>query len=338
MSEMLGADVEELRALARDFSGNSQKLAQAQKLIDGAVNQLPRYWQGPDAQRFASQWRGQHRGIISRTGAMLEETASELNKHAVEQEQASSTSSLPGPGGAGGSGHSGGGGGGNPWGPDWLSKDSPFRDAWKFYGGIKNTLSLPKNLYGLGWMANKGWDVFKDASQWGKLAARSAPFNIMDSATDLTGLKNLNKYFPQLNSMKGFFAETPQLFKGGKLEWLGKGGLGRGLGWLGVGLNGFDAIQKGAEGDTGGALYSGAKAALGVACFLPPPAGTIAQVASVGWAIYEIPAVKDFVDTGVKAIGDGITAAVKDPGKFANDVGKGIADLGKGAANFLGFG
>lgn len=333
MNEMLGADVDQLRALAKEFSGKSHSLTQAQRIIDGAVSQLPRYWQGQDAQRFAAQWRGQNRAIITRTAAMLEETAEQLKTNATEQEQASSVASLGGP-----SGVPGPGSGTNPWGPDWLSKGSPFRDAWKFYGTMKNTLSLPKNLYGLGWMADRGWDTFKNASQWGKLAARSAPYNIMDSATDLLGLKNLNKYFPQLNSMKGFFAETPQLFKGSKLEWLGKGGLGRGLGWLGVGLNGYDAIQKGIEGDTGGAINSGAKAALGVACFLPPPAGTIAQVASVGWAVYEIPAVKEFVDTGVKAMGDGIAAAVTDPGKFANDVGKGIADLGKGAAKFLGFG
>ncbi len=337
MSEMLGADVEELRALARDFAGSSQKLAQAQRTLDGAVNQLPRYWQGPDAQRFASQWRGQHRGVISRTAAMLDDAADLLKKNAAEQEQTSSVASLSGPSGVPGTG-TGGAGGPNPWGPDWLSKGSPFRDAWQNYGSLKNAFSLPKNVFGLSHMAAKGWDVFKDASQWGKLASRSAPYNLMDSATDLLGLKNLNKYFPQLNSMKGFFAETPQLFKGGNLEWLGKGGLGRGLGWLGVGLSGYDTIAGIAEGDMNKAAISGAKTALGVACFLPPPAGTVAQVISVGWAIYDIPVVKDFVNNGVKAIGDGIASAVTDPGKFASDVGDGIKDLGKGAANFLGFG
>ncbi|MDO5752255.1 WXG100 family type VII secretion target [Arthrobacter sp.] len=331
MSEMLGADVEELRALARDFSGNSQKLSQAQKLLDGAVNQFPRYWQGPDAQRFAAQWRGQHRGVIARTATMLDETANELNKNAREQEQASSVASLGGPAGVAGNST-------NPWGPDWLSKGSPFRDGWKQYSNVKNAINLPKNIYALTWMAQKGAGYLDDPAQWAKLAGRSAPFNIMDSATDLLGLKNLNKYFPQLNSMKGFFAEAPKFFKGTDLEWLGKSGLGRGVGWLSVGLSAFDTVQKGVEGDIGGAIYSGAKTALGVACFLPPPAGTVAQIASAGWAIYEIPAVKSFVDNGVKSIGAGITAAVTDPGKFVNDVGKGIEDLGKGAAKFFGFG
>ena len=256
---MLGADVEELRALARDFAGSSQKLAQAQRTLDGAVNQLPRYWQGPDAQRFASQWRGQHRGVISRTAAMLDDTADLLKKNATEQEHTSAVASLGGPSGVPGTGTGGTpGGGANPWGPDWLSK--------------------------------------------------------------------------------GFFAETPQLFKGGNLEWLGKGGLGRGLGWLGVGLIDYDTIAGLAEGDMNKATISGATTALGVACFLPPPAGTVAQVISVGWAVYDIPVVHDFVNNKVKAPGDGIASAVTDPGKFASDVGDGIKDLGKGAAKFLGFG
>lgn len=340
MSEMLGADVEQLRALAKEFTGKSESLTQAQRLIDGAVNQLPRYWKGPDAQRFASQWRGQHRGVIARTATMLVQTADQLKTNAAEQVQASSAASLGGaPGISGGSGGGAGSGGStNPWGPDWLSKGSPFRDGWKNYSNLKNVINLPKNLYGLTWMANKGADFFTDSSQWAKLAARSAPYNLMDSATDLLGLKNLNKYFPNLNSMKGFFAESPKFFKGTNLEWLGKGGLGRGVGWLGVGMNGYDMVQGIAEGDLGKTVTSGAKTTLGVLCFLPPPAGTVAQVVSAGWAIYDIPVVKDFVNNGVKAIGDGITSAVTNPGKFVNDVGKGIKDLGKGAANFLGFG
>ncbi len=72
MPETLGADVAQLRALAKEFSGKSESLTQAQQLLDGAVNQLQRYWKGPDAQRFASQWRGQHRRVITRTATRLE--------------------------------------------------------------------------------------------------------------------------------------------------------------------------------------------------------------------------------------------------------------------------
>ncbi len=93
---MLGADVKELSALARDFSVQSLRLRQAQQFIDGAVNQLPRHWQGSDAQRFPARWRSQHRGLIARNAAMPDETASELNKNASEQEQAGSVAGLGG--------------------------------------------------------------------------------------------------------------------------------------------------------------------------------------------------------------------------------------------------
>jgi hypothetical protein len=171
----------------------------------------------------------------------------------------------------------------------------------------------------------------------------------METVTDGLGLKNLNKYFPALDGAKGFFEEAPLFFKdqGKVMESLGKGGLGRGLGWLGVGLSAFDTVNYAAEGKTGDAVWSGVKTAMGVACFLPPPAGTVFQVASAAVAIYEIPVVKEFVNGTVAAAGDaigkGYTAvadtvsnAIKDPGKFANDVGKGINDLGKGVVDFFG--
>lgn len=187
MSEMLGADLEELRALARDFSGNSQKLVQAQKIIDGAVNQLPRYWQGPDAQRFASQWRGQHRGVISRTAAMLDESADLLKKNAQEQEQASSVASLSGPGGSSGGG--GGGGGisginkiltGNAWGEGYkdgdlggnikAATDSGVADLGRAGVGAAALIPGPQQPFAIvaaGAIAiYDNWDKIEDAAQW----------------------------------------------------------------------------------------------------------------------------------------------------------------------------
>jgi hypothetical protein len=213
-----------------------------------------------------------------------------------------------------------------------------FRDGWKKYGQLKALLGLPKNLYGLGAMASRGLDAFMDASQWKKLAGRSIPYNLMDSATDLLGLKDLQKYFPNLNGMKGFFADSPLFFKGqgNVMESLGKGGLGRGLGWLGVGLGAFDTVKYATEGKVGDAVWSGVKTGLGVACFLPPPAGTAAQVISAGIAIYEIPAVKHFVNDGAKAVADTVSNAVKDTGKFVDDVGDNLKDAGKGVKDFFG--
>ena len=105
-----------------------------------------------------------------------------------------------------------------------------------------------------------------------------------------------------------------------------------------MGLNAFDTIGALAAGKTDAALWSGAKTALGVACFLPPPAGTVCTVVSAGIAIYEIPAVKEFVNGAASNVADTAAGAVMDPGKFVQDTGKNLAELGKSAASFLGFG
>ncbi|MDP9984540.1 uncharacterized protein YukE [Pseudarthrobacter oxydans] len=332
-----GADVAQLRTLAQQFGKTSETLLQQSTALTSAINNNTA-WKGADGARFTSEWNSSHRALVQKTAFALKAESTRLTTHADQQEKASNTGA--------------GAGGGisviaarvptaaNPWGPDWLAKGSPFRDAWGLRGVSKAALDLPKNVFGLATMASKGLDNFTDAARWAKLPATSATYNLLDSGTDLIGLKNLQKYVPALNQFGGVFKESTWLFKGqgAVLESLGKGGLGRGLGWAGVGLNGFDTVKNIAEGNGQAAAWSGAKTALGVACFLPPPAGTICTVASAAIAIYEIPAVKDFVNGAASNVADTVASAVKDPGKFVEDTGKNLADLGKGAASFLGFG
>ena len=332
-----GADPDQLRALAKQFSSGSNQIRSSLETVSSLVNST-QSWQGPDASAFQQRWNSQVKQLGNTVVHALELGSTTLIKNADEQTATSQVDGGPGGGGPGAPGGPGSGGPGSPGGSGanpWQS----FRDGWGDYGMLKNFLGLPKNLYGLGAMASRGVDAFMDAKEWAKLASRSAPYNLMDSATDLLGLKNLNKYFPALNGAKGFFEDSKWLFqgKGEIMESLGKNGLGRGLGWLGVGLNGFDAVSSAMDGDVQGALASGGKAILGVACFLPPPAGTVAQVASAAIAIYEIPAVKEFVDNGVKAVGDTVSSAIKDPGKFVSDVGDNIKNAGEGVKDFFGW-
>jgi hypothetical protein len=199
---------------------------------------------------------------------------------------------------------------------------------------------LPKNLIALRSLGENGWDALKSADALKLLREQNTAYRYLDTATDFVGLKNLNTYLPGLNRFSGFFEESTLLFKGQgpTMEALGKGGLARGLGWLGVGLNGFDTVKHIAEGNTGDAVWSGAKTALGVGCFLPPPAGTVCQVASVGIAIYEIPAVKSFVDGAAKDAGEIVAKRAVESAAFVAETGKNLADMGKSAANFLGIG
>ncbi|MFW0772448.1 hypothetical protein ACLRGI_04700 [Paenarthrobacter nitroguajacolicus] len=342
-----GADVAQLRTLAQQFGSVSEQLLQQSSLLTNQINNNPT-WKGNDATAFRSDWNGNHRNQLMQSASFLKQASKDLLRNAAQQEK--SSDAAPGSGGGPLPGSSGSGlgtgpgpGSGpkdNPWGPDWLAKGSPFRDAWGLRGQIKAGLDLPKNIFGLAAMSARGLDTFTNAAEWGKLASRSVTYNLFDSATDLLGLKNLQKYVPALNKFSGVFAESTWLFKGqgSVMESLGKGGLGRGLGWLGVGLNAFDTVKYAAEGKTGDAVWSGVKTGLAVGSFLPPPAGTVCAVVSAGIAVYEIPAVKNFVDGAAKNVADGVASAVKDPGKFIADTGKNLADLGKGAASFLGIG
>lgn len=343
MAETLwGADVEQLRTLAQQFSKTADLLQQQSTQLSSQINNNPA-WKGADAQRFRSDWNTSHRTLLQQTVSRLQQESKVLLKNAEEQEKASTNGSGAVPG-SGSDGFPAGPAGTpyapNPWGPDWLAKGSPFRDGWGLRSQVKAGLDLPKSVFGLATMASKGLDDFTDAARWAKLPANSVTYNLLDSGTDLLGLKNLQKYVPALNQFDGFFKESTWLFKGQGpvLESLGKSGLGRGLGWAGVGLNAFDTVGALAAGKTDAALWSGAKTALGVACFLPPPAGTVCTVVSAGIAIYEIPAVKEFVNGAASNVADTVAGAVRDPGKFVQDTGKNLAELGKSAASFLGFG
>lgn len=341
-----GADPEQLRALAKQFSSGSNQIRSSLETVSSLVNST-QSWQGPDASAFQQRWNSQVKQLGNTVVHALELGSTTLIKNADEQTATSQVDGgAGGPGGSGPGSHGGPGGSGSgtsPW--------EAFRGGWKAWGDVKLFPGLVKNLYGLDVMWQQGWQMFKNPEAWKDLKDWNKPYNLMNKATDVLGLNNLNKYIPALDSAKGFFGDEvlkPFQGKGSILESLGKGGLGRGLGWAGVGLGVFDTVNYANEGKVGDAVWSGVKTGLGVACFLPPPAGTVAQVASAAIAIYEIPVVKDFVNgTVANAVegggklldlaGKGAEAAGKEVNKFANDVNKNIKDMGKGVADFLGW-
>ncbi|MBT2567332.1 hypothetical protein J7I84_12660 [Arthrobacter sp. ISL-85] len=100
----------------------------------------------------------------------------------------------------------------------------------------------------------------------------------------------------------------------------------------------MDTANYLSEGKTGDAIWSGVKTGLGIACFLPPPAGTVCQVASAGIAIYEMPAVKNFVNGAVKDTGEIVAKKAVEGASFVAETGKNLAGLGQSAAKFLGIG
>ncbi|SMG28628.1 WXG100 family type VII secretion target [Agreia pratensis] len=327
-----GADPEQLRALAKQFSSGSNQIRSSLETVSSLVNST-QSWQGPDAGAFQQRWNSQVKQLGNTVVHALELGSTTLIKNADEQTATSQVDGgAGGNGGPGGNGSDKGPGPGTPKSPSdpgFFEPGSSFRDAWSKYGNLTTYADL--------------WKVARGTTDWGfrglpMFAGNTAPYRLLDSMADVIKLDNLNKYIPALNISDDVLNSSTGLMgvKNGVLNFVGEGGLGKGLGALGVGLDAYDAVTSAAKGEYGDAAWSATKAALGAASFLPPPAGTVAGVVSLGIAVYEIPAVKEFVDNGAKAVADTVSNAVKDPGKFANDVANNLKDAGEGVKNFLG--
>ncbi|KUM32621.1 hypothetical protein [Arthrobacter sp. EPSL27] len=353
-----GADVAQLRTLAQQFGKTSETLLQQSTTLTSAINGNTA-WKGADGARFKTEWNGSHRALIQKTAMALKEESKRLMTHAEQQEKASNAAFGAGGGpllSPGGNGTSAGA----LIGGALLGGIGGLRAAMQIQKYLKAPLTLAKHAGQLGWvLKNQRADFIKSFIQGthriggpgfaphrllsnpalDDLLKGSAAANrglaAIDKASDVVSLRNLNKYIGPLGKFEGFFAEKPWLGAGTKLEWLGKSGLARGLGWAGIGFSAVDSVRSFADGDVKGGMASAGKGLLGVGCFLPPPAGTVCQVASVGIAVYEN---WDTISSVGQNIGEGIVDAVKDPGEFVSDAADSVKDAGKSVAGFFGFG
>lgn len=355
-----GADVAQLRTLAQQFGKVSDNLLQQSSQLTSQINNNP-VWKGNDASKFRSDWNGNHRALIQQTARALKEESKKLLDNANQQEKASDAA----PGSGGGPGTLSGPGGTLPGvvGGVLLGGAGALRSFLTTQKFIKAPLTLAKHVGQYGWVLKNqraelaqallsrgrhrlGGPVFdsrhllqntKGNAALDDLLSSSSKANrgigIIDKASDIASLKNLHKF--GLSKLAPILEEKPWIGAGSKFEWLGKSGLGRGLGWAGVGFSAYDSVKSFSEGDVKGGLVGVGKTALGVGCFLPPPAGTVCQVASVGIAIYEN---WDTISSVGKNVGEGIVNAVKDPGKFVSDTKDTLVDAGKSMGKFLGFG
>lgn len=100
MAGIYGADVAQLRSLAKDFQRASQTMqTQGQnltKLVNGTTA-----WTGQDSQKFRQDWNGSHRTTLLAAARLLEQGSKYLQANAEEQDRASSgtgdaPSSTPG--------------------------------------------------------------------------------------------------------------------------------------------------------------------------------------------------------------------------------------------------
>ncbi len=316
MSETWGANLDQLRTLAKQCGTGSQTLTDISKSLSTAVNN-PNSWKGTDADNLRGSWNTGMKVRLLSASKLLDKASADLLKQAKEQEQASQVGGNSGPGGNhGGPGGSGGEGGADDgyWGPDWLADpDSPFRNGWDIYGYAKYLPNMRAGLFDMASMATnsqslrefmdpRAWDLFRESS------AVSSYFNLSSDLFD----GNMHTVFDVAEESKAFAAFD---------------GMGKGLGVLGVGLDGLDAVNHFQDGETGAGYYSVSKAALGALSFAPPPVGTAAMVASGGLFLYDnVPVIHDAVNVTGEAIADGAKA-----------VGDTISDGAEAVGDFFGF-
>ena len=101
MGGFLGADVEQLRALARTLERGAQDLSSRLRSLDALVAE-PGPWQGPDLQRFQATWHSETTPEARHCIQSLLSAARALQQQAQEQEKASVAAGGSGATGAGG--------------------------------------------------------------------------------------------------------------------------------------------------------------------------------------------------------------------------------------------
>jgi uncharacterized protein YukE len=350
---MWGADVQQLRTLAQQFGQVSDTLLQTSANLTNQINSNPA-WTGNDAGRFRSNWNGSHQALIQQTARVLKDESKKLLDNANQQEKASDA--APGSGGGPGTLRIPGGSLPGAVAGALVGGLGILRTGMDIQKYIKAPLTLAKHAGQYGWvLKNQRGDFIKSFMQGkhkvggptfaphllagsGKLekllaGSKANPgIALVDKASDVASLKNLNLHVPGLSRL-GFLEEKAWIGAGKSYEWLGKSGLGRTLGWAGVGFSAYDSVKSFSEGNIEAGLGSAAKAVLGVGCFLPPPAGTVCQVASVGVLVYEN---WETISSVGKNIGEGIANAVKDPGRFVSDTADTLSNGVKSVGNFLG--
>lgn len=90
MSDFVGASVDGLRTVGRESQRSAKRLRDIGVELAGLVKTTG--WRGPDAAQFEVEWNS-YRARLETVAAALDNVATQLGKHADEQEQASSAGS-----------------------------------------------------------------------------------------------------------------------------------------------------------------------------------------------------------------------------------------------------
>lgn len=334
---MYGADVDQLRALARSFDTAATRLDQDRMTVGNAIR--IQAWVGPVAVRFRAEWDSTHSAKVAGAAARLHAAARTLRQNADDQERTSMVNGAnPG--------------GGLPLGfpaPPFFGKGSfpGFEDAREIptllhpFELLRPAFPLPI-FPGVG-----GWPGVLDPAAGGGSGNGTIQYagGVLGVMKDVVGSIELPAGVVEMGhtaahillSGKGGevwtkFGEMAEATKVGRVL----GTVGSTLGVISTAFGTYETVTKALEGDTEGAIYSGVKTLIGAAAVIPSPIQPLAAAVSIGIGVGELlsqnPVITRVVTDVVSGAGEAIGRGV---GDAVNTIGRAVDGAGKAAGSFL---
>lgn len=82
-----GQDIGEVRQLANQLTTKAEEIQGIMTQLNSRINQV--HWTGPDADKFKSDWNGQHVSQLKTVISVLKDAGQRAQRNASEQEQTS---------------------------------------------------------------------------------------------------------------------------------------------------------------------------------------------------------------------------------------------------------
>jgi len=322
MAGFYGADIAQLRSLAGVMGKAADAISLQGTQLSNAINSTTA-WQGRDATVFKGDWNTQHRQSLMKAANMLRENASQLKKHANQQEFAS---------------HNDGSG----------TSVGVLKDVFDTGSGVKDLAAQLWTAYKYGKLGHAEWVKTREVlTNW-----RAGGTVIRDA---LAALRNGEKVTDVLTDLKAnipfsqAFQDASRLSKGLRVA----GALAAPLNIVG-GISDMINPQHDGWRGTGDRVAGGLSVVGGVGSIMLMTAGGAALLGPIGapivigagivagaWALGNLVADNwDSISNFARNPGSYIADGAKEVAGFAKDVGSKVADgvgnAAKSVGNFVG--
>ncbi|MEQ4564906.1 MULTISPECIES: hypothetical protein [Micrococcaceae] len=322
MAGFYGADIAQLRSLAGVMGKAADAISLQGTQLSNAINSTTA-WQGRDATVFKGEWNSQHRQSLMKAANMLRENASQLKKHANQQEFAS---------------HNDGSG----------TSVGVLKDVYDSGMGVKDLAAQLWTAYKYGKLGHAEWVKTREVlTNW-----RAGGTVVRDA---MTALRNGEKVTDVLTDLKAnipysqAFQDASKFSKGLRVA----GALAAPLNIVGGISDMINPEHDGWRG-TGDRVAGGLSVVGGVGSIMLMTAGGAALLGPIGapivigagivagaWALGNLVADNwDSISNFARNPGSYIADGAKEVAGFAKDVGSKVADgvgnAAKSVGNFVG--